>query len=57
MDYNGLIWIIKAYAQGQELVYWAFSPGDAASILEELQQLHQECVIEMELTTNPNYLN
>jgi len=57
MDYKGLIWIIKAYAQGQELVYWAFSPGDAASILEELQQLHQECVIEMELTTNPNYLN
>ena len=54
MDYNGLIWIIKAYAPGQELVYWAFSPEEAADVLEELSKRHQECIVEMQLTTNPN---
>jgi len=54
MDYNGLIWIIKAYAPGQELIYWAFSPEEAISILEELRDSPQDFLLSMELTTNPN---
>ena len=52
MDYNGLIWIIKAYANGQELIYWAFSPEEAASILEELHQLYPINNTRLTLTTN-----
>ena len=54
MDYNGLIWIIKAYANEQELIYWAFCPEEAISILEELRDSPQDFVLSMELTTNPN---
>ena len=60
MDYNGLIWIIKAYGsvdqfgEATELVYWAFSPGEAISILEEIRDSQEEYTISMELTTNPN---
>ena len=54
MEYDGLIWIIKAYGPDTEQVYWAFSPGEAISILEELRDSLEEYTISMELTTNPN---
>ena len=60
MEYDGLIWIIKAYGSEDqfgavtEMVYWAFSPGEAISILEELRDSLEEYTISMELTTNPN---
>ena len=54
MEYDGLIWIIKAYGPGTELVYWAFSPGEAIYILEEIRDSQDEYTISMELTTNPN---
>jgi len=54
MDYNGLIWIIKAYGPGRELVFWAFSPDEAISILEDLRDNYEDLVIQMELTTNPS---
>lgn len=54
MDYDGLIWIIKAYGPGAEQVYWAFSPAEAISILEEIRDSQEEYTISMELTTNPN---
>lgn len=54
MEYDGLIWIIKAYGPGTEQVYWAFSPDEAISILEEIRDSQEEYTISMELTTNPN---
>jgi hypothetical protein len=54
MESDVLIWIIKAYGPGTEQVYWAFSPGEAISILEEIRNSQDEYTISMELTTNPN---
>jgi hypothetical protein len=54
MDYNGLIWIIKAYGPGRMMVFWAFSPGEAISILEELRDNYDDLTLTMELTSNPN---
>lgn len=54
MDYDGLIWVIKACGPGGTMVFWAFSPSEAVSILEDLRDNHQDLTILMELTTNPN---
>lgn len=53
MDYNGLIWIVRANAPGIKMVYWAFSPQEVISIIDELAQQPAEYFFDIELTTNP----
>lgn len=55
MDYNELVWIIKAYGPGRELIYWAFSKEEAISILEDLRDNYDDMdmLISLELTNKP----
>lgn len=53
MDYNEIIWIIKAHGPGRKLIYWAFSPEEAISILEELRDNYEDMAISLELTNKP----
>lgn len=54
MGFDGLLWIVTANKPGMKMVYWAFSPQEVISIIDELAQDCPSIFFDIELTTNPS---
>lgn len=54
MEFNGLLWIVTANKPGVKMVFWAFSPQEVISIIDELAQEGSSIFFDIELTTNPS---
>lgn len=54
MEFDGPLWIVTANKPGVKMVFWAFSPQEVISIIDELAHESPSIFFDIELTTNPS---